>query len=196
MEGKTILTLLTLIWLTLSQQAHAAVIELTGMLDLNKSAFSDGYESRTRRYSGQIDFKFTSVSSIQFEYTDSLTRVSYLTDIGTLLPKYTRQIIFYRDKVHSFNWVQNLVPSKWILQPYIVFGGGKMTRKYREEYPEFGLAREVIQTVTTGTGGAGVRLFLTKNMALKYEFKTYVPKFRFKQWREMQNTSIGISWLF
>jgi hypothetical protein len=41
-----------------------------------------------------------------------------------------------------------------------------------------------------------LRLFLTKNMAIKSEFKTYVPNFHYKQWKENQNTSFGLSWLF
>ena len=63
MEGKTILTLFTLIWLTVAQPSQAAIIELSAMFDYNKGDFADGYKSTTRRYSGQVDFKFTSVSS-------------------------------------------------------------------------------------------------------------------------------------
>ncbi|MCO5144216.1 MAG: hypothetical protein M9962_14095 [Oligoflexia bacterium] len=197
MEGikvrNLILLLIPFIW---AIDSRAAVIEISAMLAYGKSDFSDGYKSVQRRYTGSIDFKFTPVSALQFEYTDSRTKVSYLTNVGTLLPYYTREAVTIEDKIYSFNWVQNLVSSKWVVQPYLVFGGGKMIRKYRKEYPEFGLSEQASQNVVTGVGGAGLRVFLTKNMAVKGEMKTYVPDFHFKKWKENQMMSVGVSWLF
>lgn len=195
MDGKTI-RFLGLLGALTACDAGAAVVEVSGMVAYSKANFADGYKSMQRRYTGSLDFKFTAVSALQFEYTDSVTKVSYLTNVGTLLPYYTTEAITYKDKIYSFNWVQNLVSSKWIIQPYVVFGGGRMTRKYSKEYPEFGLAERVTQNVTTGVGGAGLRLFLTRNMAVKGEAKTYVPDFRFSQWKENQMFSVGLSWLF
>ena len=40
MEGKTILTLLSLIWLTVAQPSQAAVIEVSAMFDYSKGDFS------------------------------------------------------------------------------------------------------------------------------------------------------------
>jgi hypothetical protein len=116
--------------------------------------------------------------------------------VGAMLPYYTQEATTYRDKIYSFNWVQNLVSSKWIIQPYVVFGGGKMSRKLIKEYPELGLKDTAEENVVTGTGGVGIRIFLTRNMALKGEFKAYVPKFHFAQWKENQLLSGGLSWLF
>lgn len=178
--------------------ARAATVELSGLFAYGKSEFSDGYKSVQKRYTSSIAFKFTAVSAIEFEYTDSTTNVSYYTTVGTLLPTATKEEITYRDRIYSFNWVQNLVSTKWIIQPYVVIGGGRMTRKYTENFPDLTppYTRTVTQNVTSGTGGAGLRIFLTRSMALKTEVKTYVPSFRFSKWKENQLMSAGISWVF
>lgn len=193
MDGLKILILgLILSW----QSANAAVIELSGLMSYGKTDFADGYKSTQKSYTGSVDFKFTQVSSLQFEYTNRVTKVSYPVNVGINLPYYLSEATTYKDKIYSFNWVQNLVPSKWIIQPYFLIGGGKMRRELTREYPELGLKQTVIQHVTTGTGGVGLRLFMTKNMAIKGEMKTYVPKFSFSRWKENQQYSIGLSWVF
>ncbi len=176
--------------------AAAAVIEISAMLAYSTSDFADGYKSTQRRYSGSMDFKFTPVSALQFEYMDSSTSISYNTTLGQVLTTPTREAITYLDKVYSFNWVQNLVPSKWIIQPYFVIGGGRLTRRYTDELPEFGFKQVTTQNVVTGTGGLGIRLFFTRSMAIKAEAKTYVPNFQFSKWKENQMLSVGLSWMF
>ncbi len=179
------------------QWAVAATIELSGMVAYGRANFSDGYNSVQRRYTGSIDFKFTPVSALQFEYTDSTTKISYPVNISSILPYpvYTTEATTYRDKIYSFNWVQNLVPTKWLVQPYVLLGGGKMKRNLLREYPELGIYQTISQSVSTGTAGIGLRVFLTKNMAIKGEAKTYVPKFQFRKYKENQMFSVGVSWL-
>ncbi|NUM88086.1 MAG: hypothetical protein HUU37_02675 [Bdellovibrionales bacterium] len=175
--------------------ARAAVVELSLMGQWAKTRV-ESYSFDQRRYSGSVEFKFSQVSGIQFEYTDSHQEARYRTNVGTLLPYYTDEVITYRDKVYSFNFVQNLVPAKWLIQPYIKFGGGRMDRTYTRSYPEFRLQESVSQRVTTGVGGAGIRIFLLRSLAVKGEFNTYVPDFRFSRWKENEVFSTGVSWLF
>ena len=172
------------------------MVEISGMLAYSTSDFDDGYHSLQRRYTAQLDFKFTPVSALEFEYTDSITKISYPTTLGGYLLLPTRQATTYKDKIYSFNWVQNIVPSKWILQPYFVIGGGRMTRVVTVELPDIPYRQESSQNVTTGTGGLGVRLFFTRSMAVKAEAKTYVPNFQFAKWKETQMLSVGVSWTF
>lgn len=197
MDGRTSRFLLILFaGVFCAPQSHAAQVELSGMVAYSKSNFSDGYDSMQRRYTSSLSFKFTAVSAIEFEYTDTVTKTSYLTNVASKLVYMTRVAYTYKDKVYSVNWVQNLVPSKWLIQPYVLVGYGKMQRKAKEEYPEFGVTTEVTQFVNSGTGGGGLRIFLTRNMAIKLEARTYVPNFNFKKWKENQMTSAGISWTF
>lgn len=193
MDGKMILVILFSLF---SLNAKAAVVELSAMAAYTKSDYGSEYKSLQRRYTGSVDFKFTSVSSIQFEYTDSVQKADFQTNVGTIIVYNTPVNVTDRAKIYSFNWVQNLVPSKWLIQPYVLFGGGRMDRRYKQSYPEFpNNTFEFTQRVTSGTAGAGLRIFLTRNMAIKSEVKTYVPDFSFSRWKENQLLSVGLSWL-
>ncbi len=176
--------------------ANAAVVEISGMVAYSRSRITDDYTSMQRRYTGSIDFKFTAVSAFELEYTDSLTEETFPTDLDGRLPKTTQQNTSYHDTIYSFNWVQNLVSSKWIIQPYFVVGGGRLSRHYSIALPEFGVTQTLSQNVTTGTGGLGLRIFLTRNMAVKGELKTYVPNFQFAKWKDNEMLSAGLSWSF
>lgn len=166
------------------------------MASYAKSNLGNNYGSTQRRYSASIAYKFMSVSAIELDYMVARTTISTPTDVGQRFPYITTQVTTYDDEVYSINWVQNLVPSDWIIQPYFKFGGGKLRRKQRIEFPEFGVKDERSQVVNTGVGGLGLRIFLTKNLAIKGEFTTYVPDFRFSGWKDSQMFSAGLSWLF
>jgi hypothetical protein len=196
MDGIIVRILLVLCLLASGEKAQAASIELSGLVAYGKTELAnEGYHSMQRRYTGTISFKFTAVSALEFEYTDSVTNYSYLTDVGQVFSHLTKEEITSKDKIYSFNWVQNLVSSKWLIQPYVVFGGGRMVHSYTQNFPEFGYTGSVTQNVVTGTAGVGMRIFLTRNLAVKAEMKTYVPKFHFKAWKENQMLSVGLSWL-
>lgn len=196
MRFSSVVFLTSLIVLLSTYKANAAMVELSAMGAFSRADYSDGYTARQQRLSGSIEFKFTPVSGIQFEYTDSRTSTSYYTTLGALVPVPVRQYVSSRDKIYSFNLVQNLVPSKWLVQPYIKLGGGRVDRHLTSEIPEISAKATVSQRADTGVGGVGIRIFLLKNLALKGEFNTYVPDFKFSQWKENQIFTTGISWLF
>lgn len=196
MDGKKIRFLLLALVAFSAPNAFAAAVDISAMLAYSKSDFADGYKSEQRRYTGSAALKFTPVSALEFEYTESVTKISYNTTLGQLLKVSTREALTYEDQIYSFNWVQNLVSSKWILQPYVVVGGGRMTRKVTDELPEYAYRVVTTENVTTGTAGVGLRFFLTRAMAIKTEAKTYVPKFQFSKWKENQMLSVGLSWSF
>ena len=200
MDGKSAKLIFCLLLLFVAPQAaHSAVIELSGTGSYSKSTFADGftgYVSKERRYSASIEFKFSAVSGIEFQYMNSTSEVSYQTNVGTIIKYYTPINIGYKDEVYSVNWVQNLVPSKWMIQPYVKVGGGRLVRKYSELYPEFGTGQVIQQNSVTGVAAVGLRIFLTRAFALKGELETYVPNFHYSQWQTNETFSAGLSWLF
>lgn len=196
MDGKRWLFLIAFF---LPITASAAVVEMSFLAGYGRSEFKVNgghYKALQRKYSGSIDLKFTQVSSLQVEYSDTMNRISSPTNVGVVVTQYTTETITYQDKIYSFNWVQNLVPSKWLIQPYIKFGGGRINRRQTLEYPEYGEKYTVTQKIVTGVGGVGLRIFLTKSLALKGELNTYVPDFKFSVWKQNQMFTSGLSWLF
>lgn len=183
-----------LLGLTAVDTARAGVIETSVMGSYSRSRPAAGYDSLKRSYSGSIDLKFTAVSAIQFEYSDTYARGTYPTNLGNLLSYDVTATSSADDQIYSVNWVQNLVPSKLMIQPYFKFGVGRWLHK--EWFEVLGLVQSGSQHYVSGVAGLGLRIFLTRNMALKGEFVTYVPDVRFSKWKENQNFSSGISWAF
>ena len=179
----------------LPRAAFAAQVEISGLVSYNNADFGGGFTSLERRYTGTVDFKFTPVSALEFEYTQSFSQYTSPNTDG-LVSFSTRQITSYDDTIYSVNWVQNLVSSKWLLQPYFVIGGGRLVRRYSQAYPDLGVTETISENVFTGTGGLGLRLFLTRSMAIKGEAKTYVPNFQFSKWKQNEALSVGLSWTF
>ena len=191
--------LLVLFIVAFAEAAQSAVIELTALAAYGRSRFADGYSSRQNRYTGSVEFKFTSISSIQFEYSQTTTKISFPvpTSLCSLLGSSCgSEAITYLDQVYSFNWIQNLVPSKFIIQPYFKIGGGKLFRRQTTELTTLGIKQINTENVATGIAGLGIRIFLTRNMALKGEIASYVPDFKFAQWKDNQLFSTGLSWMF
>jgi hypothetical protein len=179
-----------------SPAAKAAQVEISGLVSYSNADFGGGFSSVERRYSGTVDFKFTAVSALEFEYTQSYSSYTSQSYLDGILVNPIKEIVSYNDTVYSLNWVQNLVSAKWILQPYFVIGGGRLIRHYSDSYPDVPFTTTMSQNVFTGTGGLGLRLFLTRNMAIKGEAKTYVPNFQFSKWKQDEALSVGLSWTF
>ena len=106
MDGKTvrlslpglIALLLTFFSLgSLSRPAAAAVVEISGMAAYTSANFGDGYSTVSRRYTGTVDFKFTPVSALEFEYTDGFQELDYPTDLGGRLATNIKEQDTYKD---------------------------------------------------------------------------------------------------
>lgn len=188
--------LFTCLSLSTATSAMAGAIELSGMISYGRSNLGDGASSRQNRYTAEVAWRFTKVSAFELAYSTSRTKITQPVNLNSVIFTTVNQTTIYDDEVYSASWVQNLVPSSFIIQPYAKLGGGRLIRKQRAEYSALFAAQELTQKSVTGVAGLGLRIFLTRNMALKGEFVTYVPKFRFKEWQDSQNFSGGLSWMF
>jgi hypothetical protein len=196
MEGRSQLYLFLIIVLSLlfPHKGFAGVIETSIMGSYNRSQPAEGYRSTKRSYTGSIDFKFTAVSAVQFEYTHATSVYTFPSTLGGLLGTAVTVTLRQEDQLYNVNWVQNLVPAKFLIQPYFKVGIGRLLHKERQDF--IGIVETSSQRYVNGVGGIGLRIFLTRNMALKGEFVTYVPDARFSKWKDNQNFSGGLSWVF
>lgn len=177
---------------------HAGVLELSGTVAYGKAQLGPNASSRQNRYTGELAWRFTKVSALEFSFSRTRSKMSQTVALNSVLVPTLTQVLTYNDDVYSASWVQNLVPANFIIQPYFKVGGGRMLRKQKAEYSNQTIIQnqEITQRVETGVGGVGCRIFLTKSMALKGELVTYVPKFQFSKWKESQMFSVGLSWIF
>ena len=183
-----------LVWI---EHSEAAVIETSAMLSYSKSTISDTASSRQNRYTASIAFRFTKISAVELSYSVAHTKLSQqLNFTDSILFSTISQSTMVDDQVISISWIQNILPAKYIIQPYFKIGAGKLRRRQKVEFSALLSTQEQTQKSETGVVGLGIRIFLTKHMALKGEFVTYVPKFQFSKWKESQHFSAGLSWLF
>lgn len=176
--------------------ANAGVFEIGGTISYGRANLGRDAYTRQNRYTIDVAWRFTKVSAIELAYMRTRTKMSQPVYIDSVLFGTLQQSVTLNDQVYSASWVQNLVPANFIIQPYFKIGGGRLVRKQLVEYSNVIPKQEVSQETDTGVAGLGARFFMTKNMALKGEFVTYVPKFRFSQWKESQMFSVGLSWVF
>ncbi len=173
-------------------------VEISATLSYGKSELGNRAFTRQNRHSFSVAFRFTKVSAIEVSYLKSRTRVFTPDVLNSIISEVVDQTVTYDDTVYSASWVQNLLPSRFILQPYFKIGSGRVVRKQNVHYTSILSSEnsENIQASATGVAGVGVRLFLLKNMALKGEFVSYIPKFRLSTWKDSQLFTGGFSWLF
>ena len=188
--------ILLVLALTGPATAAAAVIETSALVSYGKADLGNDVTTRQNRYTFSVAYRFTKVSALEVSYSQSRTKISTPLSLDSILFPTIQETITFDDQVYSLSWIQNLVSSKWIIQPYLKLGAGKLVRKKKAEYSTLLDSQEEIQKSETGVAGIGLRLFLTKRMALKGEAITYLPEFRVSKWKESQQFSGGLSWLF
>ncbi len=189
--------ILLVLFSAIRAEARPAV-EISSMFSYGKSDLGNGAFTKQTRYSFSVGLRFTKVSAIEVSYLKSQTKNFSPDVLDSLVSEVIDQTLTYDDQVYSASWVQNLLSSKYILQPYFKVGAGRLIRKQRVDYTGIlaSESTEAIQESVTGVAGVGLRLFLLKNMALKGEFVSYMPKFRLSTWKDSQLFTAGLSWLF
>lgn len=174
------------------------LVEISSMFSYGKSDLGNGAFSRQNRYSFSVGLRFTQVSAIEVSYLTSRIKNFTPSILETFVAGSVDQTVTYDDQVYSASWVQNFVSSKFMVQPYFKVGAGRFIRKQKVSYTGV-LAddgSEIVQESVTGVAGLGLRIFLLKNMALKGELVSYMPKFRLSTWKDSQLFTAGLSWLF
>lgn len=177
-------------------RAQAGQLELGGTIAYGKSNLGQGASSRTNRYTAELAWRFTRVSAIELSYMRGRTKFSQTVQLDSIVMSSINQSVTMDDYVISASWVQNFVPADFIIQPYFKIGGGRMVRKQRVVYSAIWTPQEVNQKTETGVLGLGLRIFLTKRMALKGEFVSYMPRFHLSEWQDSQLFSAGLQWIF
>ncbi len=188
--------LLSITVLLFPQIIFAGVIETSALISYGDTNVGDSGRIKQSRYTASIAYRVTKVSAIELSYMHSESTVGTTIRIGSLLVPEVSQTIVYEDAAISASWIQNLVSSKSIIQPYVKVGAGRLIRKQKVTYSVALNGREQKKTENTGVIGAGLRLFLTKHMALKGEYVVYLPNFKTSDLSSNRNLSVGFSWLF
>jgi hypothetical protein len=146
----------------LEMPAWSGMMELSGTFSFSQSNYGNNNYAWSRRWGASLGYYFFALSEIEFSVQDIL----YRTRIGT-------EDTTFHDQVYSIDWVQSLAPKSSGFQPYLKVGVGQLNRE-SSGTDSFGNQLPVIYDALTVVGGAGLRIFILRTLAIKMEGTTYL----------------------
>lgn len=169
---------------TPSIHARAELFELSSGFSFNRTNYSPGNFSWTRRLGGSLAFKFSPLSSIEFAMQDVYDRTRILGFEDT----------FFHDEIYSVNWVQNLFTFASI-QPYFKVGAGQLNREAGGSYAN-GASPNPRTDSITAVIGAGARVYVTRGFGIRIEAMSYLTGGSIATYKDNVGFTIGASVAF
>lgn len=167
-----------------SSSAHAGLWEVSGIFGWNRSNYIDGF-TRTIRYGGSVSYRFNNYSELEGGLQKSIQKI-YVTSY---------QDTVFEDLTASISWIQNFSAIDSPVQPYLKAGVAQLNRDQSGTYLGQQLATRQRDIVTIVLG-AGVRVFVTKRIALRSEFISYLEKGSIRTFDDNISANFGLSLYF
>lgn len=142
------------------------------------------YES-TRRWGATLGYMFLNRSEIELAYQNVIDR--------RFIKDYEDTVSY--DQVYSVNWVQNIFGRESSVQPYFKVGVGQINRRNTGTYSNGYVPPREIDVVTVVLG-TGLRIFITRSLALRGEATSYLTGGDIKTWQDNVSTTVGASLYF
>lgn len=165
--------------------AQAGVFELGSAFSYQRSNFSEGAFTWTRRYSFSIGYYFTQDSEIEFSYQDSTTK-TFVTGV---------QDVTFHDQVYSLDLNYLFLNEGDPLRPYVKMGIGQLNRDAEGTY-QGGFSPPGRTDQVTAILGAGIKARLTSRFGLKAEATSYLTGGSIGTWRDNIALAFGGSYFF
>ncbi len=171
--------------LLLPFQADAGIFEISVGGSFNRSSYSDGNYSWTRRWGASVGYHLTELSEIEFAFQDVVdrTRIEGYEDTT------------FHDEIYAANWVQTLLGKDSPVQPYVKIGIGQLNRTATGTYAGGG-APPIIYGTLTGVLGAGLRIHLMRGFGIRAEATTYLTGAQISTWQDNFALTGGLSLMF
>jgi hypothetical protein len=166
-------------------RAAAGTFEYSLGFSFNRSNYSDDDFSWNRRWGTSLGYHFNDRSEVEFAYQDIVdrTRIDGYEDTT------------FHDQIYSFNWVQNLLDKNSAFQPYVKLGLGQLNRSATGNYAGGASPPSLVDSVTVVLGG-GLRLYLTRAFALRFEATSYLSGGSVRTWKDNIGVQFGTSIFF
>lgn len=162
--------------------ANADYWEFSAGLNYNKSTYSGGSYSWTRRLGGTVGYNFTDSSMVEVAYQQSYQRDHYQGF----------QDSSYNDRVYSVNLVWNVLGRTSQFQPYFKVGIGQLNREATVS-DSIGRSEFTQMDQLTGVIGAGLKLMLTRTFAIRFEGTSYLSGAKISTWQDNFGATFGVS---
>ncbi|MBC7385347.1 MAG: porin family protein [Cryobacterium sp.] len=172
-------------FMLLPNVSYGGFWEVSAGLNYNRSTYSGGSYAWTRRLGGSIGYNFSDSSTVELSYQKSRDRNHYESFEDST----------YDDQVKSVNMVWNLLGKQEMFQPYLKVGVGQLNRR-ASILNAAGQARIDSIDQLTGVIGGGMRIFLTKQFAIRFEATSYLSGAKLKSWKDNFGSTLGGSLYF
>jgi hypothetical protein len=171
-----------------STPAHAAVAgnwELSAGLSFDSSDYGNGDFAWTRRWGASVGYYLLDLTELEYSFEDVTERTSIAGFEDTT----------FHDMINSLDVVQHFFDKSSAIQPYLKFGVGELNRTASGTYYGFIAPPSELDELTV-IAGAGLKLYLTHNFALRGEATTYLTGGSISTWQDNFAITVGFSWLF
>ncbi len=150
----------------------------------NKTTYSEGNYNWTRRWGASVGYHFTERSSVEIGFQDVVDRTKIVSYEDTT----------FHDQIYSLNWVQSFLPKTQPVQPYVKAGVAQLNREATGVYANGASPISRVDSVSALLG-AGVRIYITRNLAIRTEATSYMPGGSIKVWKDNFAYTLGLSLL-
>jgi hypothetical protein len=171
--------------LALPDRAAAAKIEISFGFAFSHTNYSEENYSWNRRWGLGAGYNFTDYTQIEFAFQDVIDRTKITGYEDTT----------FHDQIYSVNWVQSFTGKNYFVQPYVKLGIGQLNREANGNYAG-GAAPPARVDSITAVMGAGLKIYLTKNLGLRGEATSYLTGARLGTWKDNYAITTGISLFF
>jgi len=163
------------------EQAWADNFEFSTGFSFNRTNYSEGNFSWTRRYGGTIGYRLSLLSSIEFSFQQVVDRTKIVGFEDTT----------FTDDIYSLNWIQNLFTLAAI-QPYFKVGAGQLNRLATGTYAN-GSSPNPQTDSLTAVLGLGTRIYVTRSFAIRAEVTSYLTGGSIRTYKDNVGMTLGAS---
>ena len=165
--------------------ASAGTFELSAGGSFSQSDYGNGSFAWNRRIGGSVGYYFLSITEVELSFQDTLDRTKIVGYQDTTV----------HDMMFGLSIVQSLVPKSFPVQPYVKVGGGQLIREAQGSYAGGAAPPANFGTITVILG-AGLKIYITRNFAIKGEATTYIAGAVLSTWKDNFGITGGISFFF
>lgn len=167
--------------------AAAGMLEYSLGFSFARSNYSEQDFSWRRTWGASVGYHFTERSGIEFSYQNVTERTQIRNYEDTT----------FNDQIYSISWVQYFAGKSFPIQPYLKGGVGQLNRDGNGHYganPDLKPPSRV-DSVSVVLGG-GLRVFITKHVALRSELTSYLSGGSVRTYKDNISTTLGFSVYF
>ena len=161
------------------------MFEYSAGFSYNRTQFGGGSYTWERRWSTSIGYNLNDAAEIEISFQDVATNNRFISVEDST----------YHDQIYSANWVQSFLGKRYAFQPYGKIGIGQLNRDATVTDAYYHITTTTEDQIT-GILGAGFKLFLTREFALRIEATTYLSGARLGSWQDNIATTVGASIYF